>query len=74
VETLTSGSVRAWGCNSPGPLDWWSRSLESKCTCSLLSIAKARFLKFSFSPNLTRPALRLFRKLFRRQGFFPTVQ
>jgi transposase-like protein len=20
VETLTSGSVRAWGCNSPGPL------------------------------------------------------
>ena len=20
METLTSGSVRAWGCNSPGPL------------------------------------------------------
>jgi hypothetical protein len=32
-----------------------SRSLESKCTCGVLSIAKARFLKFSFSPNVTRP-------------------
>jgi hypothetical protein len=54
-------------------MKWWSQSLDGKCTCSLLSIAKARFLKFSFSPNVTRPALRLFRKLFRRQGFFPTV-
>ena len=55
-------------------MKWWSRSQESKCICGVLSIAKARFLKFSFSPNATRPRQCVyFAKLFRRQGFVPTV-
>src|ERR1700756_4933397 len=46
----------------------------SKCTCGVLSMARARFLTFSFSPGATR--LRhcdCYAKLLRRQGFVPTV-
>ncbi len=43
-------------------MKWWSHFLESKCTFGAPSMAKARFL-----------ALRLLRKLLRRQGFVPAV-
>jgi hypothetical protein len=33
---------------------WWSRSPDAKCTCGVPLTAKARFSKFSFSPNATR--------------------
>jgi hypothetical protein len=36
VETLTSGSVRAWGCNSPGPLDLRERLTVDSRASSLL--------------------------------------
>src|ERR1700746_2082749 len=35
-------------------MKWWSQSRENKCTCGALSMAKARFLTFSFSPSVTR--------------------
>jgi hypothetical protein len=36
-------------------MKWWSQSLEGKCTCGVLSTAKARFSRFWSSPTATRP-------------------
>ncbi len=55
-------------------MKWSSQSLDGKCTCGVLSTAKVRFSRFWSSPNATKPqAVRLLRKLLRRQGFVPTV-
>ena len=53
-------------------MKWLSQSLDGKCTCGAQSTAKARFSKSWSSPNKAA-ALRLLRKLLRRQGFVPTV-
>jgi DDE domain len=53
-------------------MKWWSQSLDAKCTCGGLSTAKARFILVQPQRDKA-PAMRLLRKLLRRQGFVPTV-
>ena len=55
-------------------MKWWSRSRESKCSCGVLSTARARFLEILVQPRRDKAAaMRLLCKLLRRQGFVPTV-
>ena len=50
-------------------MKWWSQSLDGKGTCGVLSTAKVRF-----QPHRDKAAaVRLLRKLLRRQGFVPAV-
>jgi putative transposase len=56
VETLTSGSVRAWGCNSPGPLD----DADGEILDVLVQAKRNK-----------RAALKLMRKLLKKYGFVP---
>src|SRR5262245_395991 len=35
-------------------MKWWSHSREGECTCGALSMVRARFWKFLFSPDATR--------------------
>ena len=62
METLTSGSVRAWGCNSPGPLDFISRSMVAWSTSG--APAEGEVLDVLVQTRRDkRAALKLMRKL-----------
>jgi hypothetical protein len=54
-------------------MKWWSRSLDGKCTCGAVD-SEGEVLEILVQPQRDKAAaLRLLRKLFRRQGFVPTA-
>src|ERR1700692_4614333 len=54
-------------------MEWWSRSPDGKCTCGAVD-SEGEVLEILVQPQRDKAAaLRLLRKLFRRQGFVPKV-
>ncbi len=70
METLTSGSVRAWECNSPGPLDFISRSMVAWSTSGAPAEGEVLDVLVQTRRN-KRAALKLMRKLLKKYGFMP---
>ena len=57
----------------PGPLDWWSQSLDGKCAWRAVD-SEGEVLEILVQPQRDKAAaVRLLRKLLRRQGFVPAV-
>jgi putative transposase len=62
------------GRRTPGTWTrWWSRSRAGACTCGAPSTAKARSSTSWCSRGAKAAALRLMRKLVRKQGYGPRV-
>ena len=54
-------------------MKWWSQSPDGKCTCGAVD-SEGEVLEILIQPQRDKAAaLRLLRKLLRRQGFVPTV-
>ena len=53
---------------------WWTQSLDAKCICGGTVDSEGEVLEILVQPQRDRAAaVRLLRKLLRRQGFVPTV-